>query len=251
MRNRGVDLSTVGVVDTEGDANTLEQDLEEDLGVEGERGGVEGNCLVSWDECVRTSNGVRCEQVDELSGCEATVCHTGEDNVDIALRQRDGVVTGGEGSVRATSQELQLGCTRAVRAIMLSCQSRNLWKCSIDVHAKCTGELDQVTSGNKVTSEEWRKGIDGVINTGVGGEVGLDFGEQDHGAISTSAVEGTRDGETDGIMEGQTERLVGVFTTLAFEQVGLQVVHQWEEDTALLRDVISIYQPSKVYEEID
>ena len=47
LRERGVDLSTVGVVDAEGDTDTLEQDLEEDLGVESEWGGVEGNRLVS------------------------------------------------------------------------------------------------------------------------------------------------------------------------------------------------------------
>ena len=54
------------------------------------------------------------EQVDELSRGEATVLHTGKDGVDVALREGDGAIVGREGCVRATSQELELRCTRAV-----------------------------------------------------------------------------------------------------------------------------------------
>ena len=53
-------------VQAEGEADTLEQDLEEDLSVERERCAVEGNSLVSGDERVRAGDGVRCKQVDEL-----------------------------------------------------------------------------------------------------------------------------------------------------------------------------------------
>ena len=42
----------------------LEEDLEEDLGVEGEGGGVEGDGLAVVNECVGASDGVRDEQVD-------------------------------------------------------------------------------------------------------------------------------------------------------------------------------------------
>lgn len=43
--NGRVDFSAVGVVDAEGYTGTFEQDFKEDLGVEGERGRVEGDGL--------------------------------------------------------------------------------------------------------------------------------------------------------------------------------------------------------------
>lgn len=114
---RGVGLRAGGAaVNAEGDTNTLEQDFEEDLGVEGEWRAVEGNGLVPGDESIGASNRVRCEQVDELSGREATILHAGKDAVDVVLRLRDGTVTGREGCVRATGKELETGRTRAVRA---------------------------------------------------------------------------------------------------------------------------------------
>ena len=39
--------------------------------------------------------------------------------------------------------------------------------------------------------------------------------------------------EANGIVESQTEGLVDVLTALAVEQVGLQVIQEWEEGAAL------------------
>ena len=47
---RRVDLSAVCVVHTEGDTGSLEEGLEEELGVERERHRVEGDCLMTGDE---------------------------------------------------------------------------------------------------------------------------------------------------------------------------------------------------------
>ena len=102
-----------------------------------------------------------------------------------------------------------------------------------NVHANSTSELDQVTSSNKVTSEEGREGIDGVVNTSVRSEVGLDLREEDHRAVSACAVELARPGETDGVVEGQMERLMGVLAALALKEVRLQVIEQREERAAL------------------
>lgn len=103
----------------------------------------------------------------------------------------------------------------------------------LSLHADSTGELDQITSGNKVASEERREGVDRIVDTSVSSEVGLDLREQDHGPVSTSTVEGTSPGETDGVVESQTERLVSVFTALTLKEIRLQVIEQREEYTAL------------------
>lgn len=56
--------------------------------------------------------------MDQLCGREATVGHAGEDDVDVALRERDGAVRRREGRVRAAGQELQLGGTWAVGTVV-------------------------------------------------------------------------------------------------------------------------------------
>ena len=100
-----------------------------------------------------------------------------------------------------------------------------------------SSELDKVTSSDQVTSEERRERVHRVVDTSIGSKVGLDVREQDHRAVSTSTLELARLGEADSIVEGQTEGLVDVLTALAIEQVLLQVLHQWEEHTALSSEV--------------
>ena len=128
--------------------------------------------------------------MDEFLRCESTIGHAGEDSRHIVRRLWDGLVAGRERRVRATSQELQAGCTGAVG----------------DTNSTC--ELDQVASSDQVTLQEWLECIDGVIDTVVGMEVGLDVGEDDHGAVSTGTLELYRLGEADGIVECQAENFV-------------------------------------------
>ena len=85
-----------------------------------------------------------------------------------------------------------------------------------------------------MTSKEWREGIDRVVNTSVRGEVGLDLREEDHRAISASTIELAGKGETNSIVEGQTEGLVDVLTALTVEKIRLQVIKEGEEHAALL-----------------
>ena len=51
-----------------------------------------------------------------------------------------------------------------------------------------TGELDEVTSADVVLGKEVKEVVDGVVDTVVGAEAGLDLREEQHGAVSTSAT---------------------------------------------------------------
>ncbi len=116
---------------------TREQDLEEDLGVEGEGSRVEGDGLAVVDKCVRASDSVRCQKADELSRREASVLHTGEDHVDGVLRLRHETQGSGMCRVGATSHELKLRGTWAVG------------------NGHCTSELDQIASGDIELLKQW------------------------------------------------------------------------------------------------
>ena len=79
--------------------------------------------------------------------------------------------------------------------------------------------------------------LDDVVDTSVGVEVGLDLVEDDDGAVSASTTElalpEESGGETDGIVEGETKRLMDLFTTFTtVEKVLLDIVENGEEDTA-------------------
>lgn len=130
---------------------TLEQDLKEDLRVEGKGGRVEGNGLAVVDECVGASNGVRDEQVDEVRRAEASVRHAFEDHCNGVLRLGDEAGGGGDGRILATCEELETGGSRAVR------------------HPDGTRELDHITNGDSGEHlKEWRDGVDRVVDTCVG-----------------------------------------------------------------------------------
>ena len=103
----------------------------------------------------------------------------------------------------------------------------------------CHGEnwYLQVTSGNVVLRDEGCLGIDNFIDTTVSVEGGLGRGESDDGAVSASTTElalpEESGGETDGIVEGETKRLMDLFTTFTtVEKVLLDIVENGEEDTA-------------------
>ncbi len=93
---------------------TLEEYLKEDLGVESERCSVERNGLSVVDQRIRAGNGVRGEEMYEVSWGEARVTHTREDLVHIVLGLGDETQSGGDSRVRAACEELETRSTWAV-----------------------------------------------------------------------------------------------------------------------------------------
>ena len=102
------------------------------------------------------------------------------------------------------------------------------------IHSDSSRKLDQVTRSDVVAGQERREGIDRVIDTSVLREVDLGVREDDHGSIGTVSDKLARQGEANGVVERQTERFVSVFTALAVEEVGLEIVQKREESAALL-----------------
>ena len=128
--------------------------------------------------------------MDEVSGRESSISHTVKDHGDRVLRLRNGTVISREGSVGTTSQEFESGSTRAVG------------------NTDSTGELNQITGGDVVSLQEGTQSIDGGVNTKVSGEVNFGIGEDDHGTVSAGTLELAREGETNGVVEGQTKNFV-------------------------------------------
>lgn len=155
-----------------------------------------------------------CEEVDQLSRRKSTIFHTGEDFVDAVLRFRDSTIVSREGSIRTADQELKARGTCAVG------------------DTNSASELDEIAGSDEMLLKKRREGVDRVVDTVVRREVGLDLAEDDHRAISSCALEGSRLGKTDGVVEGETEGLVDVLTALAVEDF-LQIVAEREERTAL------------------
>ena len=84
--------------------------------------------------------------------------------------------------------------------------------------------------------DEWLLHVDDVVDAAVCMEVGLDVLECDDGTIGAAATElavGCQSRrETDGVVEGESEGLVDLFTALAaIEQVLLDVLENREERT--------------------
>lgn len=84
-----------------------------------------------------------------------------------------------------------------------------------------------------MTGQKGRKCIDGIINTSVLREVDLWVCEKDHRPVCTVAYKFARLREANGVVERQTEGLMSVFTTFALEEIGLKVIQEREEGTAL------------------
>lgn len=85
--------------------------------------------------------------------------------------------------------------------------------------------------------DEWLLHVDDVVNAAVCMEVGLDVLKCDDGTIGAAAAElavgGQSRRESDGIVEGETERLVRLFTALAaVEEILLKVINYGEERAA-------------------
>lgn len=102
-----------------------------------------------------------------------------------------------------------------------------------DSHPKSPGKLDQITSSDIVSSQERRERVNRVVDTRILRERKLNIPEDDHGTICTVALECPRLGEADSVVEGQTKRLMGIFTALILEEICLQIISEREEYTAL------------------
>ena len=87
---------------------------------------------------------------------------------------------------------------------------------------------------------------DDLVRTEVGVEVGLRLGEEDDGAVCSSASELaarlSRGRERDSVVEGQPERLVSLLSTLVVEEVLDDVVPDGEEGAAgcIRRGVLAV-----------
>lgn len=119
---------------------------------------------------VGPSNGVGCKQSNHFSRAESTgVGETIKNRGNSVSRLWDQAVGSGGSGIFASKKELEAGGTRAVG----------------DTNG--SRELDHVGSRDLgVSLDEGGDGFDTVTDTSVGAEVGLDGGEDDHGAISTS-----------------------------------------------------------------
>jgi len=97
-----------------GELGTLEEDLEEDLGIEGANGGVEGSSGDGGVDNIGCSDGVRGEESDGLLGREASIGETGEDSGDAVGGLRNGQIGSSSLGSGAAELELEAGSTRAV-----------------------------------------------------------------------------------------------------------------------------------------
>ena len=85
--------------------------------------------------------------------------------------------------------------------------------------------------------DEWLLHVDDVVNAAVCMEVGLDVLKCDDGTIGAAAAElavgGQSRRESDGIVEGETKRLMNLFTTFAaIEQIFLDVITNSKQTAA-------------------
>jgi len=198
---------------------TAELSLDEELGVEHTRGGVEGSSGDGRVDEVGGSDGVGGKEGDNLSGAEPSVAEASKDTINAVKWLRDQKIRRGLSGRGTTEEEAETRSTRAVG------------------NTDGTSELDEIPSGDVVRGDEGLLGIDNIINTTVGVEAGLSGVEGDDGAICTSTTElaslGQSGREADGVVEGQTERLVDFFTALsAVEEVGLDVIPNSEQRAA-------------------
>lgn len=138
-----------------------------------------------------------------------------------------------------TEQELELRGTRAVTdtdgTSELDAKIRIISNL-VSASSLSSGN-SQVTSADIVSSDEWSLSIDNVVDTAVRMEDRLDIIEGMDGAISTSTTEDAclREGwrESNGVVEGETERLVCLLATFtAIEEVFLDIGQDREQNTA-------------------
>ena len=179
-----------GVVGSSGEPDTFKEDFEEYLRVEGEGRRVERNGLDGGVDVIGPGDGVGHKQGDYVLRREvSTISHTSEDLVERVLGLWDQPIRSRGSRVRTAEQEFQARSTGAVG------------------DTDCCGELDQVSSGDCMSAEEWCEDTYCVGDAEVGVEVGLDVGEDDWGAIGTSTSWETLGqefrGECDGVVCGE------------------------------------------------
>ena len=107
--------SLTGVVGSSGNTNTLQKNFEEDLSVERERRRIKGSAGDGRVDMVRSGDGVRCEERDDLCRRKATrVIEAGKDVLDGVERLRNGEIGGGLRRILTADEDVQLRGTRAV-----------------------------------------------------------------------------------------------------------------------------------------
>ena len=99
---------------------------------------------------VLSGDGVGYQEVYYFDWGETSVTHTREDLVDVVVGLGDEAQSGGVRRVRASREELQARCTRAVR----------------DRDGTC--ELDKITSSHLEGLEEGLEVVDSIVDTVVG-----------------------------------------------------------------------------------
>ena len=88
--------------------------LDEELSIKVGRGRVEGTAVDGRVDVVLGGNGMRREEVDDLSGAKASVPHAQEDLVGRVLRERDQAVGRRDGVVRPAREELEARAAETV-----------------------------------------------------------------------------------------------------------------------------------------
>lgn len=210
-------LASVGSV-SGGDAS-LEESLNEELSVEAVGSRVEGSSGNSGVDVILSSDGVRDEQINYFVRGEAGIAHAGQDGVNRVARFWDEEVWRGQRDVETSGVERNASTTSAV------------------ANTDGTSELDEVTKRYFVLDGKRSLDFNDLIDTEICGEGGFDLRVGHDGTISAEttkfALEEELGGESNSVVEGQTERLVDFFTALAtIKEVLLNVVQNVEPDAA-------------------
>ena len=166
--------------------STLEENLEEDLGVEGADGRIEGSSGDGNVNDVGSGNGVRGEESNGLLRAEASISEASQDARDIIGGFGDGKIGSGGDGWGTTRHELELGGTRTVGG------------------ANGTSKVDEVTSSQASLKEDRELTRGDVGDTLIGVERFLGGVELENGTISSSSLAAVN-GETNGVVEGQTD----------------------------------------------
>ena len=110
---RGFDFTSIVLKSWE--TRSLQQNFDENLSIESERGRVERHCLNGRVDVIRSSDAVGCEKVDKLLSSETCVCHAVQNHCYWVLGLRNGTNASRESGIGTTSQELKARSTRTVR----------------------------------------------------------------------------------------------------------------------------------------
>lgn len=109
----------------------------------------------------------------------------------------------------------------------------------------------QVGNGDVVSGDDGLLKLDDLVGTKVGMEEGLDLVENNEGTVSSSTTTNLKSvdvlgengeiekmygplgwADSNGVVEGDTERFMSILSTLVVEQVVLEIFHDWEQSTA-------------------